>query len=133
MDKIDVLSSMIRPKKLTVQGSDGKFYPFLCKPKDDLRKDAKLMEFNSIVNKLLRKNSQSRRMQLYIRTYVSTIRTYVSTVRTYISTIRTYVSTIRTYVSTVRTYVSTIRTYIIYDITVLGLFEAVNRHSTVHW
>ena len=69
-DKVDVLSSMIRPKKLTVIGSDGKLYPFLCKPKDDLRKDGRLMEFNDIINKLLRKDPQSRRMQLYIKTYV---------------------------------------------------------------
>lgn len=72
-DKVEVLSSMIRPKKLTVLGSDGKAYPFLCKPVDDLRKDGRLMEFNDIINKLLRKDPQSRRMQLYIKTYVSDI------------------------------------------------------------
>jgi len=70
-DNVEILSSMIRPKKLTVIGSDGKLYPFLCKPKDDLRKDGRLMEFNDIINKLLRKDTQSRRMQLYIKTYVS--------------------------------------------------------------
>lgn len=70
-DKVTVLSSMIRPKKITCIGSDGNKYPFLCKPKDDLRKDARLMEFNGIVNKLLRKETQSRRMQLHIKTYVS--------------------------------------------------------------
>ena len=37
---------------------------------DDLRKDARLMEFNSIVNKCLRKDPESRRRDLHIRTYV---------------------------------------------------------------
>jgi serine/threonine-protein kinase ATR len=37
---------------------------FLGKPKDDLRKDARLMDFNAIINKLLKGNSDSRRRQL---------------------------------------------------------------------
>ncbi|XP_035663621.1 serine/threonine-protein kinase atr-like [Branchiostoma floridae] len=41
----------------------------MCKPHDDLRKDCRLMEFNAIVNKCLRKDPESRRRQLYIRTY----------------------------------------------------------------
>ena len=47
-----MLGSLQRPKKIIVQASDGKTYILLCKPKDDLRKDARLMEFNSIVNKV---------------------------------------------------------------------------------
>lgn len=58
------MSSLQKPRKITVWGSDGKQYPFLCKPKDDLRKDARLMEFNSMINKLLRKDSESRRRNL---------------------------------------------------------------------
>lgn len=38
---------------------------------DDLRKDCRLMEFNGIVNKFLRKDPESRKRYLYIRTYVS--------------------------------------------------------------
>ena len=56
--------SLARPRKLTLDGSDGQQYTFLGKPKDDLRKDARLMEFNSIINKLLKRNSESRRRQL---------------------------------------------------------------------
>ena len=37
---------------------------FLGKPKDDLRKDARLMDLNAIINKLLKGNSESRRRQL---------------------------------------------------------------------
>ncbi|KAH9002229.1 hypothetical protein EDB86DRAFT_3063350 [Lactarius hatsudake] len=48
---------------------NGQTYAFLGKPKDDLRKDARLMDFNSIINKILNMNSDSRRRQLHIRTY----------------------------------------------------------------
>ncbi|KAF9923098.1 serine/threonine-protein kinase M1 [Linnemannia zychae] len=69
LDEIDVMSSLQRPRKITAVGSDGQRYTFLCKPKDDLRKDAKVMEVNSLVNTLLRKNREANRRDLYIRTY----------------------------------------------------------------
>ncbi|KAH8118429.1 hypothetical protein DFH11DRAFT_1686601 [Phellopilus nigrolimitatus] len=68
-DEVDIMKSLAKPRKITITGSDGKIYMFLGKPKDDLRKDARLMDFNSIINKLLRTNSESRRRQLRIRTY----------------------------------------------------------------
>ena len=58
------MNSMQKPRKITVRGTDGVRYPFLVKPKDDLRKDARLMEFNSIINKLLKKDAESSRRQL---------------------------------------------------------------------
>ncbi|CAG2218942.1 ATR [Mytilus edulis] len=68
-DTIEVLPSLQRPKKITLTGSDGKLYIMMCKPKDDLRKDCRLMEFNGIINKFLHKDPDSRRRQLHIRTY----------------------------------------------------------------
>ncbi|KAJ3367313.1 serine/threonine-protein kinase M1, partial [Kappamyces sp. JEL0680] len=68
-DQIDVMSSLQRPRRITVLGSDGKEYIFLCKPDDDLRKDSRLMELNSIVNKLFKKDSEARHRKLLIRTY----------------------------------------------------------------
>ncbi|KAF8638618.1 hypothetical protein AX17_002159 [Amanita inopinata Kibby_2008] len=68
-DEIDVMRSLAKPRKITIKGSDGQIYTFLGKPKDDLRKDARLMDFNAIINKLLKANSESRRRQLHIRTY----------------------------------------------------------------
>lgn len=62
------MSSLVRPKKITVQGDDGKIYSFLCKPNDDLRKDARLMDFNAMINKLLKKDSDSRRRNLCVST-----------------------------------------------------------------
>ena len=58
------MRSLAKPRKITISGSDGNVYMFLGKPKDDLRKDARLMDFNSIINKLLKSNSESRRRQL---------------------------------------------------------------------
>ncbi|XP_044358181.1 uncharacterized protein [Triticum aestivum] len=52
-------------------GSGGVARPFLCKPKDGLRKekDARVMEFNAVINRLLSKVPESRRRRkLYIRT-----------------------------------------------------------------
>ncbi|KAL1916083.1 uncharacterized protein VTP21DRAFT_6087 [Calcarisporiella thermophila] len=68
-DEVEIMLSLQRPRKITIIGSDGKNYIFLCKPKDDLRKDARLMEFNSMINKLLKKDPESRKRLLHIRTY----------------------------------------------------------------
>ncbi|WVR07527.1 hypothetical protein IAU60_004569 [Kwoniella sp. DSM 27419] len=64
-DRVDIMQSLQKPKKLVFIGSDGKRYPFLCKPHDDLRKDARLMDLNSMINKLLKSGSESRRRQLF--------------------------------------------------------------------
>ncbi|KAM0793140.1 hypothetical protein ACM66B_000616 [Microbotryomycetes sp. NB124-2] len=68
-DMIAIMSSLQRPRKITVIGDDGGSYSFLCKPKDDLRKDARLMEFNSMIIKLLKKDGDARSRHLGIRTY----------------------------------------------------------------
>uniref|UniRef100_A0A0W0G3C2 non-specific serine/threonine protein kinase n=1 Tax=Moniliophthora roreri TaxID=221103 RepID=A0A0W0G3C2_MONRR len=69
LDDIEIMRSLAKPRKLTLVGNNGQIYMFLAKPKDDLRKDARLMDLNSIINKLLKGKSESRRRQLYIRTY----------------------------------------------------------------
>eukprot|EP00061_Rhincodon_typus_P014453 g41478.t1 len=66
---VEILASLQKPKKINLKGSDGKSYIMMCKPKDDLRKDCRLMEFNSLINKCLRKDAESRRRELHIRTY----------------------------------------------------------------
>lgn len=61
---VDVMSSLQKPRKIIINASDGKHYPFLCKPNDDLRKDARLMEFDNMINNLLQSNSESRKRRL---------------------------------------------------------------------
>ncbi|CAM6089350.1 unnamed protein product [Calypogeia fissa] len=68
-DEIEILASLQKPKKVVLLGSDGLEHPFLCKPKDDLRKDARMMEFTTMINRLLSKDPNSRRRKLYIRTF----------------------------------------------------------------
>ncbi|SZF04158.1 unnamed protein product [Blumeria hordei] len=71
-DEVMVLSSLQKPRKLTARGSDGKNYGLMCKPKDDLRKDQRLMEFNGMINRSLKRDAESSRRQLYIKTYAVT-------------------------------------------------------------
>lgn len=58
------MTSVAKPRKLVIVGSDGKTYRFLCKPMDDLRKDSRLMECTALVNRLLRKDAESRKRNL---------------------------------------------------------------------
>ncbi|XP_072931916.1 serine/threonine-protein kinase ATR isoform X2 [Epargyreus clarus] len=69
MEEISTLPSLQKPKKVTLIGSDGKSYIILLKPKDDLRKDFRLMEFNEVVNRFLQDAPETRKRSLYIRTY----------------------------------------------------------------
>ena len=54
---------------MTFIGSDGQRYSFLCKPKDDLRRDCRLGDFNNLLNKLFMRDPECRKRDLRIRTY----------------------------------------------------------------
>lgn len=68
-DKVEVLSSLQRPKKITVKGTDGKQYIILCKANDDLRKDSSLLQFNNLLNQFFTRDAETRKRQLRIKTY----------------------------------------------------------------
>ena len=68
-DEVDIFHSVARPKKITLIGSDGNRYPLLVKPKDDMRMDSRTMELIEVVNRLLRKDAESRKRQLSIRSF----------------------------------------------------------------
>lgn len=72
LDDVLVLGSLAKPRRLTARGSDGKLYKLLIKPKDDLRTDQRLMEFNGMINRALKRDAECSRRQLYIRTYAVT-------------------------------------------------------------
>ncbi|EEP77729.1 hypothetical protein UREG_02578 [Uncinocarpus reesii 1704] len=72
LDEGLVLLSAQRPRKISIRGSDGKVYGLLCKPKDDLRKDQRLMEYNSMINRFLKRDLESNKRRLYIKTYAVT-------------------------------------------------------------
>jgi serine/threonine-protein kinase ATR len=69
LDEALVLASLQRPRKLSIRGSDGKIYGVLAKPKDDMRKDQRLMEFNTMINRFLKHDVEASKRRLYIRTY----------------------------------------------------------------
>ncbi|KAL9039802.1 MAG: hypothetical protein Q9180_002315, partial [Flavoplaca navasiana] len=69
LDNVLVLNSLQKPRKIQIRGSDGNVYALLCKPKDDLRKDQRLMEFNTMINRFLKKDAESSQRRLYIKTY----------------------------------------------------------------
>ena len=52
---------------MTLIGSDGRLYTFLAKPKDDLRKDNRMMEAAGVVNRLFAGDPAARRRNLYLR------------------------------------------------------------------
>ncbi|KAJ9607992.1 serine/threonine-protein kinase M1 [Cladophialophora chaetospira] len=68
-DEALVLNSLQKPRRLTIRGSDGNLYNVLAKPKDDLRKDQRLMEFNNMINRFLKRDVDAAKRRLYIRTY----------------------------------------------------------------
>ena len=68
-DDIAIFSSLQRPKKINLKGSDGKSYHFLCKKDDDLRKDMRMMEFASFINRVLSKDRRCRERSLSIVTF----------------------------------------------------------------
>ncbi|ODV87595.1 hypothetical protein CANARDRAFT_194713 [[Candida] arabinofermentans NRRL YB-2248] len=67
--RVSILSSMQKPRRLYIVGSDSKKYSIMCKPNDDLRKDAKLMEFTTVMDRLLRNNSEAEKRNLSILSY----------------------------------------------------------------
>ncbi|KAL5628224.1 hypothetical protein BROUX41_002972 [Berkeleyomyces rouxiae] len=67
-----VLGSMARPRRVIAIGSNGQKYKLLIKPKDDLRADQRLIEFNNVINKALKKDAESSKRQLYVRSYAVT-------------------------------------------------------------
>ena len=71
-DVIDIMSSLQRPKRIVLIGSDGQEYPFLAKPKDDLRKDNRMMEASGVLNRLFQEEPASRRRGLKIRRFAVT-------------------------------------------------------------
>ncbi|XP_053684897.1 serine/threonine-protein kinase ATR-like [Sabethes cyaneus] len=64
-----ILQSLQKPRKVTLIGHDGRDYVMMMKPKDDLRKDFRLMEFNAVVKQYLYQDPDAKHRRLNIRTY----------------------------------------------------------------
>jgi serine/threonine-protein kinase ATR len=68
-DEIEIMASLQKPKRIVLIGSDGREYPFLAKPKDDLRKDCRMMEAAGVINRVFEEEPAARRRNLYIRRF----------------------------------------------------------------
>ncbi|KAG1660148.1 Serine-protein kinase ATM [Nymphon striatum] len=65
----ELVGGLNAPKKVKCRGTDGRMYYQLVKGKDDLRQDAVMQQFFSLVNKLLKQNSETKKRKLSMRTY----------------------------------------------------------------
>ncbi|XP_055592827.1 serine/threonine-protein kinase ATR-like [Uranotaenia lowii] len=68
-EEVTILQSLQKPRKITLIGNDGREYTMMMKPKDDLRKDFRLMEFNAVVKQYLYQDPDAKQRRLNIRTY----------------------------------------------------------------
>ncbi|XP_049538761.1 serine/threonine-protein kinase ATR-like [Anopheles darlingi] len=68
-EEVTVLHSLQKPRKVTLRGHNGRLYTMMMKPKDDLRKDFRLMEFNAVVKQFLSQDPDAKHRRLHIRTY----------------------------------------------------------------
>ena len=66
---ITIQNSLQKPKRISVWGSNGERYYLLLKRNDDVRKDARLIEFTSAVNQLLQSDPAAGSRYLEILTY----------------------------------------------------------------
>ena len=66
-----IMQSKEKPKKITIKGSNGVDYIFLLKydKQNDLRKEARFIDFCSLVNKMLESDTEARNSALKLRTY----------------------------------------------------------------
>jgi len=69
---VQVITSKQRPRKVTLQGSNGKEYMFLLKGHEDLRQDERVMQLFGLVNALLAKDRRTNKHDLNIQRYAIT-------------------------------------------------------------
>jgi len=70
-EQSSVMHSKAKPKKLTLEKTGGTQANYLCKQEKngDLRKDARLMEFAAVVNRMLQRDMAGRHRGLRLRTF----------------------------------------------------------------
>lgn len=64
--QVMLMQSKSMPKRIHFTGSDGERYRFLAKPDDDLRRDMRVMEFASLLNRLLEGDTNTRRRDMQV-------------------------------------------------------------------
>ncbi|KAI5956361.1 MEC1 [Candida jiufengensis] len=67
-DQVNIFFSLQMPRQITIKGSDGKPYRLMIKS-DDTRKDAKVVEFTTMVNRILSTSAEARKRNLNVANY----------------------------------------------------------------
>ncbi|ESO90586.1 hypothetical protein LOTGIDRAFT_176804, partial [Lottia gigantea] len=68
-ERVLVMSSLRRPKRITIRGNDEKDYHYLVKGGEDLRQDARIEQLFVIMNKVFDKDPVCRHRKLHLKTY----------------------------------------------------------------
>lgn len=67
---VKIFNSLQQPRSITLTLHNGRSVDILCKSGDDLRKDNRSVEFLNLLNRILRRNSQSNERFLEIQTFL---------------------------------------------------------------
>lgn len=70
LPKVRIYNSLQKPKGVTFRCANGESFSLLLKYGDDLRKDSRCTEFLDLLNKILRRNSQSNARFVEIKTFL---------------------------------------------------------------
>lgn len=65
--QVQFMVSLSRPRSIYFRGSDGARYRFLAKPKDDLRRDLRVMEYARLVNRLFADDATTATRRVHVR------------------------------------------------------------------
>jgi DNA-dependent protein kinase catalytic subunit len=63
------MTSIRKPKRITIRGNDEKEYHYLVKGGEDLRQDQRIEQLFHLMNQVFEKNPACRHRKLYVRTY----------------------------------------------------------------
>ncbi|XP_035828316.1 DNA-dependent protein kinase catalytic subunit [Aplysia californica] len=68
-ERVLVMKSLRKPKRITVRGNDERDYPYLVKSGEDLRQDDRIESLFYIMNKVMTSDPNCRQRKLHLKTY----------------------------------------------------------------
>uniref|UniRef100_A0A8C5WDN6 DNA-dependent protein kinase catalytic subunit n=1 Tax=Leptobrachium leishanense TaxID=445787 RepID=A0A8C5WDN6_9ANUR len=68
-ERVKVMASIRKPKRITIRGNDEQEYPFLVKGGEDLRQDQRIEQLFSIMNTILSKDAACSQRHMLLKTY----------------------------------------------------------------
>ncbi|NWI56935.1 PRKDC kinase, partial [Calyptomena viridis] len=68
-ERIIVMESLRKPKRITIRGSDEQEYPFLVKGGEDLRQDQRIEQLFDVMNIILSQDAACSQRNMQLKTY----------------------------------------------------------------